>query len=208
MSILFITGAGLSVASGIPTYHGEGGLYNGIEVERLLHISNVCRHPEVVDQIFDTVRFDANPNKAHHLIAELCRTRKHLVATQNVDGLHQKADITTKVLELHGNIHQQRRLPNTNYDVPNVVFFGEDPKHLPEVFAFAKKAKYVVTIGTESSFRYIRHMIASCKQRGGTHIDINPATTALNTTMEPTSKHTHLKTNAIHGMEVLETLLD
>lgn len=113
--ILFITGAGISADSGLPTYRGVGGLYDGagtedgIDIEDALSGPMLRAHPEVcwkyIGQVEEACR-GARPNRAHEVIAELGRRREGVfVLTQNVDGLHGAAG-TDAPIEIHGNVHQ------------------------------------------------------------------------------------------------------
>lgn len=116
-SILFITGAGISADSGLPTYRGTGGLYDSGETEEGLPIE-VClsgpmfrSRPEVtwryIRQIEQSCR-GAQPNVAHQLIVALERRLERVVVlTQNVDGLHAAAG-SEKLIAIHGDTHQLR----------------------------------------------------------------------------------------------------
>ncbi len=98
-SILFITGAGISAESGIPTYRGIGGLYNvdttedGVSIEEALSASMLASNPALtwkyLAQIGRAVD-GARHNRAHEVIAEM-ESRFHRVwtLTQNVDGFHR-----------------------------------------------------------------------------------------------------------------------
>jgi NAD-dependent deacetylase len=111
---LFITGAGLSAESGVPTYRGVGGLYNdgptehGMPIEQVLSGPMFERAPELtwqhIARIEATVR-GAAPNAGHRVIAELERSHEVLVLTQNVDGLHRMAG-STRVIDIHGDCRQ------------------------------------------------------------------------------------------------------
>lgn len=136
-SVLFITGAGISADSGLPTYRGVGGLYDGrvteggvpIEValsgemfrmkpaltwRHILEIERACR--------------GAAPNAGHRAIAELERRgdRRVWTLTQNVDGLHHAAG-SRQVIAIHGDVHA---LSCTRCDWREAV---EDYAHLGEV---------------------------------------------------------------------------
>ena len=114
-SILFITGAGISADSGLPTYRGIGGLYNdkltedGISVETALAGETLQRHPEVtwkyLSQIENNCR-NAKFNRGHEVIAEM---EKHFervwVLTQNIDGFHRAAG-SRNVIDIHGDMHK------------------------------------------------------------------------------------------------------
>lgn len=116
--VLFITGAGISADSGLPTYRGLGGLYEGAKlthegftIEEALSGEMLLRHPEVtwkyLLQIEHTCR-DAKPNAAHRAIARLEKTLPEVLTyTQNIDGLHRAAG-SRKLIEIHGRIHEVR----------------------------------------------------------------------------------------------------
>jgi NAD-dependent deacetylase len=110
---LFITGAGISADSGLPTYRGVGGLYNretteeGLRIEEIVSGDMLVRQPEItwkyLRQIEQCCR-GAQPNAAHRAIAHLddCLERV-MVFTQNVDGLHRAAG-SREVIEVHGDL--------------------------------------------------------------------------------------------------------
>ena len=114
-SVLFITGAGISADSGLPTYRGIGGLYEqeetdeGIPIEAALSGAMFQRDPSLtwryIHQIESSCR-GAGPNRAHHVIAELERRFDRVwTLTQNVDGLHHAAG-STNVIDIHGDVHR------------------------------------------------------------------------------------------------------
>lgn len=152
--IVFTTGAGISVPSGIRPYRGVGGIYTeNPELEQLLtsHNYNVmqARVLAAIEEMKDLLR-DCFPNAAHFAIAELEAYHDVLVITQNVDNLHIEAGSSPdRVVELHGNIHRQR--PDDDGELrPDVVLFGEN---LPDgLFVRAanaiEDADVVVAIGT------------------------------------------------------------
>lgn len=114
-SILFITGAGISADSGLPTYRGTGGLYNdsdtqdGVPIEMALAGETFRRRPALtwkyLAQIEERCR-GARHNRAHEVIAEWeKRFPRVWVLTQNIDGFHQEAG-SRNVIEIHGNLHR------------------------------------------------------------------------------------------------------
>ena len=116
-SILFITGAGISADSGLPTYRGIGGLYNdkttdeGIPIETALAGETLTTRPAVtwkyLSQIEKNCR-NAKFNRAHEVIAEMERHFERVWAlTQNIDGFHCAAG-SRNVIEIHGNMHKLR----------------------------------------------------------------------------------------------------
>ncbi len=113
--LLFITGAGLSADSGLPTYRGVGGLYAGgrttaygLPVEEVLSGAMMTNRPEITWQFIRELERpsrQAVPNRGHEVIAEM---ESHFDAvwtlTQNVDGLHRRAG-SQRVLDVHGDLH-------------------------------------------------------------------------------------------------------
>lgn len=152
--LLFITGAGLSADSGLPTYRGVSGLYNhddtedGVAIEEALSGSMMRMRPEIcwkyIAQIEEGCR-GAKPNRGHDVIAALQSQFDVWVLTQNVDGLHRQAG-SKQVIDIHGDVHalkctaceHQRTVPDyANMKIPpscpqcgalvrpEVVLFGE-----------------------------------------------------------------------------------
>jgi NAD-dependent deacetylase len=113
--VLFITGAGVSADSGLPTYRGLGGLYEndltaeGMPIEEALSGAMLRQRPEIpwkyLAQIEQNCRH-AGPNAAHRLIAQWERELPGvMVLTQNIDGLHRTAG-SENVVEIHGDVHK------------------------------------------------------------------------------------------------------
>lgn len=157
---LFITGAGISADSGLPTYRGVGGLYDSEETEEGMCIEDALSaevfavRPDItwkyLTQIEKSCR-GAKPNAAHLAIASLERHLDEvMVFTQNVDGLHRMAG-SRDIIEIHGNLqvlactacrHEEAATAPGDREIPplcpvcgavlrpKVVLFGET---LPEV---------------------------------------------------------------------------
>lgn len=154
-SILFITGAGISADSGLPTYRGIGGLYNdkiteeGIPIEMALAGETLEKQPEItwkyLSQIEKNCR-NARYNRGHEVISEMEKYFKRVwVLTQNIDGFHRAAG-SKNVIDIHGDMHSllcakcgwrktikdfsQIQIPPKCPECkaiarPEVVFFGE-----------------------------------------------------------------------------------
>jgi NAD-dependent deacetylase len=115
-SVLFITGAGISADSGLPTYRGFGGLYaddasteEGISIEDALSGEVFAVRPDItwkyIAQIEETCR-GALPNAAHRAIVAIEeRLPATTVLTQNIDGLHRQAG-SRRLIEIHGNLQE------------------------------------------------------------------------------------------------------
>ena len=114
-SLLFITGAGVSADSGLPTYRGIGGLYNvehpeeGIPIEDILSGNMFRRRPELTWKYLGQVEQSsrgATFNRAHEVIAAMeARFPRVWTLTQNIDGFHRAAG-SRNVLEIHGRLHE------------------------------------------------------------------------------------------------------
>lgn len=116
--LLFITGAGLSADSGLPTYRGVGGIYgedsltrHGHAIEQVLSGSMMRLRPEITWEYLLEIERSCRgvvPNRAHYVIAAM---EDHFEAvwtlTQNVDGLHRRAG-SRQVIDIHGDLHQLR----------------------------------------------------------------------------------------------------
>ena len=107
--IVVLTGAGISSPSGIPDFRSEGsGLWSRDEPMEVASLTAFRTSPERFFNWFRPLAgqiFHANPNPAHTALAELENSgRELLIATQNIDGLHQKAG-SIRVVEMHGTLH-------------------------------------------------------------------------------------------------------
>ncbi len=116
-SVLFVTGAGLSADSGLPTYRGVGGLYDGSDPEDGLPIESIMSGDTFRERPALTWKYlrqieassrGAAPNRGHEVIAEMERRFERVwVLTQNVDGLHRRAG-SRNVIDIHGDLHTVR----------------------------------------------------------------------------------------------------
>ncbi|WP_088840996.1 NAD-dependent protein deacylase [Listeria sp. ILCC797] len=168
--IVFLTGAGVSVPSGIPDYRSKDGLYKGYQnPEYLLSATCLKREPELFyDFVTKNMYYPkAKPNGIHLKMAELERDKAITIITQNIDGLHEKAG-SKKVIDFHGNLYDcycqncGAAIPAAEYlksrihaqcggEVrPNVVLYGEGISEEPisgAVFA-VQTADLIVIVGT------------------------------------------------------------
>ena len=226
--LLFITGAGISADSGLPTYRGVGGLYNGeatedgVEIEELLSGPYFAAHPEItwkyLLQIQQNCR-NVRPNAAHRAIAALEARHEVVVLTQNIDGLHGAAG-SSHVIEIHGSLARRYctrcHWPAAADDPalpphcarcggvvrPDVVLFGEA---LPEAALQAlddeqeKGFDMVFIIGTTAVFPYISWPVLHAIRQGVPTVEINPAPTRLSSQVRY-----HLPLGAVEAFAALE----
>ncbi len=167
-SITFLTGAGVSVASGIPDYRSMGGVYEGLEEpEYLLSHSCLVEEPqkfyEFVKQLYHP---SAKPNVIHQKMAELASHQRIKIVTQNIDQLHEKAG--SQVINFHGSLYDcycmkcGRSVAVTDYlksDChsecggrirPNVVLYEESLNSdiIESAIQAVAKAEVLVIVGT------------------------------------------------------------
>lgn len=120
--IVILTGAGISVASGLRPFRGPGGLWTELAPEDIPNATNLRKNPETIWQIVCELRKISSglkPNAAHLAIAYLqanaSKDHKVTLITQNMDGLHQKAG-SKDVIELHGSAFRTK-CSNENCDL-------------------------------------------------------------------------------------------
>jgi len=119
--IVVLTGAGMSAESGIATFRGAEGLWEGHRVEDVASPQGWAANRELVLDFYNQRRkaiYEASPNRGHEILAELEDDFDVEIVTQNIDNLHERAG-STKVLHLHGEIFQSRSSlnPKLIYDI-------------------------------------------------------------------------------------------
>jgi NAD-dependent deacetylase len=203
--ILVLTGAGISAESGIPTFRGTDGWWRREDPTRLATRDAFDRDPGYVWEWYQYRRglvAGAEPNAAHRTLAQWEAGRELLVATQNVDDLHERAG-SSAVVHIHGSIwrvrcqgcgreHDERTHPLPVLPPrcdrcrgllrPAVVWFGEmlPPEPLQRVESFiAEGVDVALVIGTEAVFAYIRAFAVAARDAGGLLVEVNPSRTAL-----------------------------
>ena len=107
-NIVILTGAGVSAESGLATFRGPDGLWEGHRVEDVCTPEAFRRDPALVHAFYDARReklATAEPNAAHHALARLdaAWTGELLLVTQNVDDLHERAG-STRLIHMHGEL--------------------------------------------------------------------------------------------------------
>ncbi|HBM4072063.1 TPA: NAD-dependent protein deacylase [Listeria innocua] len=171
--IVFLTGAGVSVPSGIPDYRSKNGLYAGMSSPEYM-LSHTClvREPEKFYQFVTENMYypDAVPNTIHRKMAEIEAEKNFTVITQNIDGLHEKAG-SKKVVNFHGSLYHcycqkcGRSVSASDYlqsDIhadcggvvrPDVVLYEEaiSESAIDQSLAAIREADLIVIVGT--SFR-------------------------------------------------------
>ncbi|RLF72187.1 MAG: RNA polymerase subunit sigma [Thermoplasmata archaeon] len=204
---LVLTGAGISIDSGIPPFRGPGGLWERYDPEEYGHIEVLKRDPEkawiMLREMLTTI-LKARPNEAHYALAELERAGFiSYVVTQNVDGLHEMAG-SRRVLNFHGGgrylycmkCSSRRELESVEdidpikctcggYFRPPYVFFGEPIPHevLSRSFIEATRADVILVIGTSAGVYPAAQLPYEVKRHGGVVVEVNPSPTPLTGTI-------------------------
>ena len=205
--IVFVTGAGISQESGIPTFRGKDGLWRNNDPMKLATIDAFYDDPKLVWEWYSERReniFAAEPNLGHKAIAELEKFSNVIVLTQNIDGLHQRAG-SSKVLELHGSIIKIKctvcdykdevltefsDMPPLctcgNILRPDVVWFGEGlPQDVwQEAIVHANSCDVMVIAGTSLVVSPANTLPMYAKQNKATLIEINPDETIMTADMD------------------------
>lgn len=197
-NVCVLSGAGISAASGIPTFRGaQDSLWSRYRPEELATPTAFARDPELVWRWYDWRRgliAAAAPNAAHLALAELEAVAPVTIITQNVDGYHQQAG-SSRVLEYHGSIWGVRcrdcRWAGTDQRVPlpipprctrcggllrpSVVWFGEsiDPTLMAESKAAVAGCEVFLVIGTAGVVYPAAGLVATARHNGALVVDFN-----------------------------------
>jgi len=167
--VVILSGAGISAESGLGTFRGAGGLWEGVSVKDVATPEAWDRDPAKVLRFYNQRRKDvlaAEPNEAHYALKDLEDIFKVSIITQNIDDLHERAG-STDVLHLHGEIlkarsvRDERLLYPKRDDInlgdrcekgaqlrPHVVWFGESVPMMDQAISIAKKADFFIVVGT------------------------------------------------------------
>lgn len=227
--IVFLTGAGVSVDSGLGTFRGKDGLWTQEEFEYLASL-DCLEHERWRCLDFYNMRREqlakVEPNKAHRIIADLEKYFKVSVITQNVDNLHEKAG-STSILHLHGELWKVcasgdryneayvKEYPLTtplkvgdfagdgSQLRPNIVMFGENVVNMIKAEELVRRADVFVVIGTSLSVYPAAYLVEYVPQNAKKLV-IDPA-------VIPSCEelgYSHIKATAAEGLEELCEYLD
>tara|TARA_Y100001949_G_scaffold47514_1_gene39307 strand:- start:336 stop:1064 length:729 start_codon:yes stop_codon:yes gene_type:complete len=219
--IVFVTGAGISQESGIPTFRGKDGYWRKHDPMKLASIDAFFDDPHLVWEWYEDRRKNilmAKPNEGHFAIANMEKFRDVTVLTQNIDGLHQRSG-STNVLELHGSIIRIKctvcdfsgdiiedfeSLPPKcecgNILRPDVVWFGEalSEEVWKNAIKEASTCDVMIIAGTSLAVSPANTLPIYAKQNGATLIEVNPEKTVMSNDMDLSIQTT--STNALPKM--------
>jgi NAD-dependent deacetylase len=202
--LVVLTGAGISVESGIPPFRGPEGLWRTFRPEQLATPQAFQQDPHLVWEWYDWRRgkiAQTRPNPGHEALVRLeARIPDFLLLTQNVDGLHRLAG-SRRLLEIHGNIWEvrcldcgrvieDRRVPLPLLPHcelcggllrPNVVWFGEslNPEILRQAEAALARSQAVLVVGTSAVVQPAASFALWARQSGARIAEINLDPTPL-----------------------------
>jgi NAD-dependent deacetylase len=205
--IVFVTGAGISQESGIPTFRGKDGLWRKYDVMQLATINAFYENPKLVWEWYSERRkgiFAAKPNLGHFAIAELEKYADVVVLTQNIDGLHQRAG-SSNVFELHGSmirikctVCDFKEEITREFEIfppvckcgnilrPDVVWFGEPlPQDIwTRAMIHANQCDLMIIAGTSLVVSPANTLPIYAKQNNAFLIEINPEETVMSSEMD------------------------
>ena len=196
-NIVILTGAGISAESGIDTFRSAGGLWEQHRVEDVATPEAFERDPELVLRFYDMRRAaiqTKQPNAAHHALARLDAewSGNLLIVTQNVDDLHTRAG-AKRVLHMHGehlnawctscDIRSPWTTPLIDRPTcpvcqartlrPDVVWFGEMPYRMDEIYAALREADLFVSIGTSGAVYPAAGLVRNARELGAQTLELN-----------------------------------
>lgn len=203
-SVVALTGAGISVESGIDDFRSPGGLWSKFSPDEYATLNTFRQNPEKAWKLYRALGkgiVGKEPNPAHRVLAQL--EKKNMlkgVVTQNIDNLHQDSG-SSNVLEIHGD-HKHLQclgcgdigpLPSQILDdsavpqcahcsqplKPNVVLFGENVRHMDEINLLLHRCDILMVIGTSAQVYPAAALPEQVKSMGGLIYEFNIDETVL-----------------------------
>jgi NAD-dependent deacetylase len=197
-NIVILTGAGISAESGLATFRGPDGLWEGHRVEEVATPQAFARDPVLVQAFYDARRArlkEVSPNAAHQALARLDSqwTGELLIVTQNVDDLHERAG-ARRLLHMHGSLTSawclacDGRVPWTaglgegpacpacgvaGQMRPDIVWFGEMPYEMERIDRALMDADLFVSIGTSGAVYPAAGFVQTARYCGARTLEIN-----------------------------------
>src|SRR5437764_3148235 len=200
-SIVILTGAGVSAESGLATFRGPDGLWEGHRVEDVATPEAFERDPVLVHAFYDARRAKlgtVEPNAAHRALARLDAEwpGELLLVTQNVDDLHERAG-SKRLVHMHGELAKSRceegcgRSPIDDFAVyrslndvprcecgalmrPHIVFFGEMPLELDLIQQQIQRSNIMLVVGTSGSVYPAANFVHWARVAGARTVYVGP----------------------------------
>jgi NAD-dependent deacetylase len=196
-NIVILTGAGVSAESGLATFRGPGGLWEGHRVEDVCTPRALADDPDLVHRFYDARRAalaTVEPNAAHRALARLDAEwpGELLIVTQNVDDLHERAG-AKRLLHMHGELNSAlcascgarsgwtgAMPPGTLCSAcgepalrPDIVFFGEMPYAMDRIERALAEAELFVSIGTSGAVYPAAGFVQTARYHGAQTLEMN-----------------------------------
>lgn len=200
MTVVVLTGAGISAESGIRTFRAADGLWEDHRIEDVATPAAFARNPALVQRFYNERRRQLQdpairPNAAHLALAELEQRQAgdFLLVTQNVDNLHERAG-SSKLLHMHGELNKMRcTRSNAVYDIvdditagmacaccnatgtlrPHIVWFGEMPLGMDRIEAALARCTLFVSIGTSGNVYPAAGFVRAARAAGARTVELN-----------------------------------
>ncbi len=213
--IVVLTGAGISAESGISTFRGSDGLWEGHDIMEVASPIGWKNNPELVLDFYNKRRaqlLTVAPNRAHLALFELEKYHDVNIITQNVDDLHERAG-STKITHLHGELLKVRSQFDENLILdwkkdlnkgdfcehnsqlrPHIVWFGEEVPMLDLAITITEQADVLIIIGTSMQVYPAASLLQYAPHKTPIYfIDPNPM-------MQPKENLTIISENATIGV--------
>jgi NAD-dependent deacetylase len=227
-SIVVLTGAGISAESGLATFRGAGGLWEGHRVEEVATPEAFQKNPKLVQDFYNHRRrqlLEVEPNLAHKSLVHLEKNWKgsFLLVTQNVDDLHDRAG-NQNLLHMHGELKKVRCLQsgtvlNWEDDIlgstvcnccskqgtlrPHIVWFGEMPLNMEIIYEELRRCDLFISIGTSGQVYPAAGFVSEASSNGKAWtIEVNTEKTGTNFDEARVGPASHILP------EMVETLLN
>lgn len=197
-NIVILTGAGISAESGLATFRGPDGLWEGHRVEDVATPEAFARNPDLVQRFYDARRArlgEVEPNAAHSALARLDAQWPGdlLIVTQNVDDLHERAG-AKRVLHMHGELKSawcracEARAAwesdlgdappcpacgEAGHLRPDIVWFGEMPYEMERIDAALRACDLFVSIGTSGAVYPAAGFVQTARYAGARTLEMN-----------------------------------
>jgi len=199
-SIVILTGAGISAESGIKTFRASDGLWENHRIEDVASPEGFVRDPDLVQNFYNGRRNqllsdEITENLAHLALSKLARefSGEVVLVTQNIDDLHERAG-STNVMHMHGEILKMRcsnteLISECKQDLftssqceccegvgnlrPHIVWFGEMPFFMDEIYAALSRCDLFVAIGTSGHVYPAAGFVDFASQSGAETLEIN-----------------------------------
>lgn len=196
-NLVILTGAGISAESGLATFRGPDGLWEGHRVEDVCTPQALARDPVMVHRFYDARRAaleTVEPNAAHRALARLDAEwpGELLIVTQNVDDLHERAG-AIRMLHMHGELlsalcadcgarepwagpmGEGRECAACGAPAlrPDIVFFGEMPYEMERIETALADADLFVSIGTSGAVYPAAGFVQTARYHGADTLELN-----------------------------------